>query len=71
MDKLISLQSQKEIQGLLGTQDVNLKSIAKEFKVKLALRGGHLKISGSAANIKKTTQLIEYLLEGLRSGSAR
>jgi phosphate starvation-inducible PhoH-like protein len=70
MDKIIHFESQKETQALLGAQDANLKNIQREFKVKLTLRGEHLKISGSAANIKKASQLVEYLLEGLRSGSA-
>jgi phosphate starvation-inducible PhoH-like protein len=69
MDKIIQFESQKETQGLLGAQDANLKSIEKEFKVKLTLRGEHLKINGSAANVKKAGQLVEYLLVGLRSGS--
>ena len=69
MDKIIKLQSQKEAQGLFGAHDANIKSIEEKFNVKLTLRGGHLKISGSAANIKKANQLVEYLLEGLRSGS--
>ncbi|MCX5694818.1 MAG: PhoH family protein [Candidatus Omnitrophica bacterium] len=69
MDKIIRFESQKEIQALFGAQDANLKSIEKEFKVKLTLRGEHLKISGTAANLKKASQLVEYLLTGLRSGS--
>ena len=32
MDKIIQFESQKEIQGLLGAQDINLKSIEREFK---------------------------------------
>jgi len=70
MDKIIRFESQKETQGLLGAQDANLKNIEREFKVKLTLRGEHLKINGSAANIKKASQLVEYLLLGLRSGSS-
>ena len=70
MDKIIRFQSQQETQGLLGAQDTNLKNIERELKVKLTLRGEHLKISGHAANIKRAGQLVEYLLEGLRSGSA-
>ncbi|HNW39441.1 MAG TPA: PhoH family protein [Candidatus Omnitrophota bacterium] len=70
MDKIIQFVSQKETQELLGAQDANLKSIQDEFKVKLTLRGEHLKISGSAANVKKTSQLVEYLLSGLRAGSS-
>jgi phosphate starvation-inducible PhoH-like protein len=68
MDNIIRFESQKETQGLLGAQDTNLKNIEREFKVKLTLRGEHLKINGSTANVKKASQLVEYLLTGLRSG---
>ncbi len=67
MDKIIKLQSQAEAQSLMGTQDANIKIIEKEFKVRLILRGEHLKLSGSAGNIKKANQLIEHLLTGIRS----
>ncbi|MDD5477016.1 MAG: PhoH family protein [Candidatus Omnitrophica bacterium] len=67
MDKIIKLQSQAEAQSLIGTQDTNIKIIEKEFKVRLILRGEHLKLSGSASNIKKANQLIEHLLTGIRS----
>jgi len=69
MDKIIKLQSQAEAQGITGNHDANIKSIEKEFKVKLTLRGEHLKLSGTTTNIKKAGQLIEYLLTGLRSGN--
>ncbi len=69
MDKIIRLNSQAEAQGIIGAHDANIKSIEKEFKVKLTLRGEHLKLSGSAANIKKAGRLIEYLLTGLRCGN--
>ena len=69
MDKIIKLQSQKEAQGLFGSHDANIKNIEEQFKVRLTLRGGHLKISGTAGNIKKAAQLVEYLLEALRGGS--
>ncbi|MDD5561226.1 MAG: PhoH family protein [Candidatus Omnitrophica bacterium] len=69
MDKIIKFESQEEAQWLFGAHDSNTKRIEKELKVKLTLRGGHLKISGTAGNIKKATQLVEYLLNGLRSGN--
>jgi phosphate starvation-inducible protein PhoH and related proteins len=69
MDKNIKLRSQEEAQGLIGTQDANIKIIEKELKVKLTLRGEHLKISGSSTNIKKASELVEYLLEAIRSGN--
>ena len=70
MDRIITLQSQNEAQGIIGAHDATIKAIEKEFKVRLILRGEHLKLSGSAANIKKASELIEYLLTGLRSGNA-
>lgn len=69
MDKIIKFESQNEAQELLGLHDANIKKIGKEFKTKLVLRGEHLKISGSAVNIKKVSQLLEYLLTGIRSGN--
>ncbi|MFA5093573.1 MAG: PhoH family protein [Candidatus Omnitrophota bacterium] len=69
MDKIIKLQSQEEAQILMGTQDANIKNIGKELKVKLILRGEHIKLSGSATNIKKADQLIAHLLLGIRSGN--
>jgi phosphate starvation-inducible PhoH-like protein len=68
MEKIINLQNHQETQALLGLYDENLKTIEKEFKVKLGLRGENLKISGTATNIKKATGLIEEILEGLRGG---
>jgi phosphate starvation-inducible PhoH-like protein len=68
MERVIKLETHQEAQTLFGLYDENLKTIEKEFKVRLGLRGGHLKISGTATNIKKATGLIDYILEGLRSG---
>ncbi|MFA6357323.1 MAG: PhoH family protein [Candidatus Omnitrophota bacterium] len=69
MDKIIQLLSQEEAQGIAGSYDANIKSIENEFKIKLTLRGEHLKLTGTAANIKKAGELIEYLLEARRSGN--
>lgn len=68
MDKIIKIESQQELQTLFGLHDENIKTIEKEFKVKAILRGEHLKISGSANNIKKATALVEYILNAIRSG---
>jgi len=68
MDKLIKLETHQEAQALLGFRDENIKTIEKEFKVKLNIRGEHLKVSGTATNIKKACGLIEYILEGIRGG---
>ncbi|MFA5005205.1 MAG: PhoH family protein [Candidatus Omnitrophota bacterium] len=71
MDKIIKFQSHQEAQELFGMHDVNIKSIQREFKVKLTLRGGHLKISGTSVNVKKAGELIAYLLDALRQGNEK
>jgi len=68
MDKIISLQSHQEAQILLGPGDEFAKAIEKDFKVKLTVRGENLKISGTSSNIKKASELVEYLLESIRAG---
>lgn len=70
MEKVIKLETHQEAQALFGPHDENIRAIEKEFKVKLAVRGEHLKISGTATNIKKASGLIDYILKGLRCGSA-
>ncbi|MBN2830651.1 MAG: PhoH family protein [Candidatus Omnitrophica bacterium] len=68
MDKLIKLQSHKEAYALCGLHDANIRLIEKAFKVKITLRNEHLKVSGTATNIKKSVELIDYLLDALRAG---
>lgn len=68
MDKIFKLQTHQEAQSLFGLHDAKAQLIEKEFKVKLTLRGEHLKLSGTAANIKKAAGLIEYLLNAYRLG---
>ncbi len=70
MEKVIKLNTHQEAQALLGLHDANIKAIEKDFKVKIALRGEHLKISGAINNVKKSSNLIEYLLNAARSGQA-
>lgn len=68
MEKIIELKTHEEAQTLFGSHDSNIKAIEKEFKVKVTVRGEHLKISGTATNIKKASELIEYILDAVRSG---
>jgi len=71
MEKIIKIQTHEEAQALFGSGDENIKAIEKEFKVKITLRGEHLKISGTINNIKKAAGLIEYMLIAIRSGQAQ
>ena len=68
MDKIIKLESHQEAQILFGPRDENIRTIEKEYKVKITVRGEHLKISGTATNIKKAGELAEYILNSIRSG---
>jgi len=69
MEKNIKLSNHQEAQALFGPNDENIRIIEKDFKVKIYARGEHLKVSGTAANIKKASALIDYILGSLRSGS--
>ena len=71
MNKIIKLETQAEIQALFGPRDENIKTIEKEFKVKITLRGEHLTISGVSSNIKKASSLIEYILSAIRAGETQ
>ena len=71
MEKIIKLETHEEAQTLFGSRDENIKAIEKEFKVKMTLRGEHLKISGRVNNIKKASGLIEYMLTAIRKGEAQ
>lgn len=68
MQKLIKIESQQEIQSLFGLHDENIKTIEKEFRVKITLRGEHLNIRGTSNNTKKASNLIAYILNAIRSG---
>jgi phosphate starvation-inducible PhoH-like protein len=68
MNKIIKLESNQEAQVIFGPHDDNVKTIEKELKVKIALRGDHLKINGTTSNVKKSSSFIEYILNAIRSG---
>lgn len=71
MEKKIKLDSHQQAQDIFGLHDQNVKKIEKELKVKLTLRGEYLKVSGTATNINRAASLIEYILEGIKSGQAQ
>jgi len=68
MEHSVRLLNNEEAQAICGPQDEYLRLIAREFKVKLSLQSGRLKIKGTATNIKKTEELISTLLGIVRSG---
>jgi phosphate starvation-inducible protein PhoH and related proteins len=68
MERKIRIESVDQARWLLGPQDENLKLIQKEFGVKLALRGEHLKIAGNMNAIKRAEAFISHLLERPEGG---
>ncbi len=70
MIKKITLLSTDEVRLLCGPRDENIGAIEKECKVKVALRGEFLKLSGTATHIKKAATLVEHLLDAIRSGQS-
>ena len=67
MEKIVEITTKEEARSLFGLHDHNIKAIEKELRIKITLRGDHLKINGLSSNVEKATRLIEYLLEGIRS----
>ena len=64
MERKIKIKSLAEAQALFGPNDGNIKSIEKEFKVKLTLRGDYLKLAGSLNSIEKAKNFIlEFIRE--------
>jgi phosphate starvation-inducible PhoH-like protein len=70
MEKVIKLETREETQGLFGPHDENIKTIEKEFRVKITLGNEQLKINGISGNIKKAANLIEFILNAFRNGQA-
>jgi phosphate starvation-inducible PhoH-like protein len=65
MERKIKIKSLAEAQALFGPNDENIKSIEKEFKVKLTLRGDYLKIVGSLNSIEKAKNFINEFVRGI------
>jgi len=67
MEKIIEIATKEEARALFGSHDYNIQAIEKEFRVKINLRGEHLKVNGLASNVQGATDILEYLLNGIRS----
>ena len=68
MERIISLQNNRETQALFGTYDKNIRAIEKQFSIKISTRGGELKLDGEAKNIQNATALVDSLLDSIRKG---
>jgi len=64
MERKIKIRSLSEAQALFGHNDERIKTVEKEFRVKLVLRGEYLKLSGSLNNIEKAGNFINDFMKG-------
>ncbi len=67
MERKIKIKSLSQAQSLFGPNDENIKSIEKEFRVKLTLRGEYLKLTGSLNNIEKAKNFINEFVKGIET----
>jgi phosphate starvation-inducible protein PhoH and related proteins len=70
MERKIRIQSTNQVQSLFGLHDENIKDIARQFKVKINLRGEFLKISGAQNNINRAQEFISSILNDIESEEA-
>lgn len=68
IEKIIHLDSNKDLQLLFGKYDENLKLIEQELDVKVMRHESGLKISGAEPQLKKASELIDYLLGIVEEG---
>lgn len=66
MDRTIELAGHDEAQAIAGPRDEYLKRLEKSLKIRIVLRGEHIKLSGTAAHIAKGCAVIEHILNTLR-----
>ena len=63
MEKVVKIQNNREISLLFGRYDENLRLIEKQLDVKISNKGKGLELVGSDENVKKTEELLNYLLD--------
>ena len=62
MEKIVHLNNNQDLQILFGKYDQNLKLIEQKLKVKMLRDSDGLKVIGPKENIKKVTELVDYLV---------
>lgn len=69
MKKIISVESNTEVQKLFGSRDENIILIQEAFDVSISSRAEGIKISSNKKeNLEKSSDFIYHLLELIRSG---
>lgn len=69
MDKIIPVESSKELQKLFGSQDENIRLIEEAFDIRISSRAEGIKIfSNKKGSLEKSYDFICYLLDLIRQG---
>ena len=69
MNKIIPVESNKEVQKIFGSQDENMRLIENAFDIRVSNRAEGIKISSNnKGNLQKSLDFINYLLDSIRRG---
>ncbi len=63
MDQILKFDNNDDLQSLFGKYDSNIKLIEQELEIRIVRHDGGLKLSGSEEQVKKATELIDYLFD--------
>ncbi len=64
----LDLEDNAEAAILYGSNDVNLRFIEENCRVKLVARGGEISLSGEAADVEEAASLFEHLVQMVKQG---
>lgn len=70
LDKIISVDRIDNLITLFGSFDENVKTIEKEFSVRISNRDSDIKISGNEEDVFKATNTIENLISMIDTGNS-
>ncbi len=70
LDKIISVDRIDNLITLFGSFDENVKTIEKEFSVRISNRDADIKISGNEEDVFKATNTIENLISMINTGNS-
>ncbi|MFT5169737.1 MAG: phosphate starvation-inducible PhoH-like protein [Candidatus Omnitrophota bacterium] len=69
MDKSIEFDNHKDLQGIFGQFDQNIKLIEKELHIKVIREESGLRVTGNTGEISKAIDLFNYLRDLIKTGA--
>ena len=68
MQRVISLQSQREAQAMFGAQDRHLRLVRDTFQVKIVARESYLRVEGEEPAVGRASQALQAMQDMARGG---